>query len=279
MKPDIFVTKASGNREPFSMQKLRNSLKRAKATPAETDLIIEALTPKLYQGISTKKIYSEAYRLLRVFSKSEAARYHLKRGIMELGPSGFPFEKFIGKLFENLGYTVLIGQIVQGKCVNHEIDVIGRKENEILLMECKYRNRPGITVDVQTPLYINSRFEDVLASGAFKIKNEKIKGWVVTNSRFTGDAIKYGKCQGLNLLGWDYPAKNSLRDMIDRSGLYPLTCLTGLTKQEKQWFLNKHFVLVKEILQNEEVLLKAGLTLKRVKTLMEEGRKLCLDRN
>ena len=91
---------------------------------------------------------------------------------MELGPSGFPFEKFISKLFEVQKYSVQTGQFVKGKCVTHEIDVIARKENEIVLAECKYRNTQGITVDVKTPLYIHSRFEDVLANGSFK-KNEE----------------------------------------------------------------------------------------------------------
>jgi len=154
MRNKIVVTKASGATEPFSIKKLRNSLERAKATSEEINSIIDELLPKLYQGISTKKIYSDAFRLLRNQSKPHAARYYLKRGIMELGPSGFPFEKFIGELFKHQGYMVQVGAIVQGKCVKHEIDVIAEKENQIILMECKFRNQPGISVDVKIPLYI-----------------------------------------------------------------------------------------------------------------------------
>lgn len=275
MKKEILVTKASGQTEPFSIRKLRLSLTRANASNAAIDSIIEQLTPKLYQGISTKKIYSEAFRLLRTHSKPHAARYYLKRGIMELGPSGFPFEKFIAKLFEKQGYSTQVGQIVQGHCVSHELDVIAKKPNEIVLVECKYRNSAGMPVDVKTPLYINSRFEDVLANGTFKSSTDKVQGWIATNSKFTSDAITYAKCKELQLISWDYPEPNSLRETIDKLGLYPLTCLTSLTRQEKQWLLDREYVLVKDVYLNEDLLAKAGVNLKRLKTVAEEGSKLC----
>jgi len=279
LRHKIVVTKASGLKEPFSIKKLRNSLARAKATSEEINVIIEALIPKLYDGVSTKIIYSQAFRLLRNQSKPHAARYYLKKGIMELGPSGFPFEKFVGELFKHLGYTVQVGIIVQGKCVTHEIDVIAEKEDEIILMECKYRNQPGINVDVKTPLYINSRFEDVLANGLLKNTENKFAGWITTNAKFTTDAIDYGRCKGLNMLSWDYPHNKALKDLIDNSGLFPLTCLTTLTRQEKQWLLAKDYVLVSDIFDNKNLLLKAGVKETRLKYVYEEGLKLCGNNN
>ena len=273
-KNTVSVTKASGQIEPFSIKKLRHSLSRAKATPEEINSIVETLLPKLYQGISTQKIYSEAFRLLTNHSKTHAARYHLKRGIMELGPSGFPFETFIGELFKQQGFSVQVGKILQGKCVSHEIDVIAEKDNQLNLMECKYRNQPGIAVDVKTPLYINSRFEDVLANVSLKYSEKIFTGWVVTNSRFTTDAIAYGNCKGMQLLSWDYPFNNSLKDWVDRSGLYPLTCLTSLARSEKEWLLAKGYVLVKDIYDNEQLLLQAGVKKTRIKAVMDEGVRL-----
>jgi hypothetical protein len=54
------------------------------------------------------------------------------------------------------------GIILEGKCVTHEIDVKAKKDQLLYLMECKYKNQGGVSVDVKVPLYINSRFEDVL---------------------------------------------------------------------------------------------------------------------
>ncbi len=182
MKKNILVTKASGASEPFSIVKLRRSLERSKASKSEIDAIIEKLLPKLFNGIRTKKIYSEAFRLLRKNSAPNAARYTIKKGIMELGPSGFPFEKFIAKLFEHQGYTVQTGQFIKGKCVTHEIDVVARRGNELLLAECKYRNTQGISVDVKTPLYIRARFDDVMANGSINKQTETVIAMPETNN-------------------------------------------------------------------------------------------------
>ena len=153
MAEAINVIKASGESEQFSLDKLKNSLTRAHASIEEINAITEALLPKLYEGITTKKIYSEAFRLLRGQSNIKAARYYLKKGLMDFGPTGFPFERFVGEIYKHLGYSVQVGTIIQGKCVTHEIDVIAEKNNEILFVECKYRNQAGFTVDVKTPLY------------------------------------------------------------------------------------------------------------------------------
>jgi len=275
MKREVLVTKSTGLKEPFSILKLRHSLEKAQAGPEEIADIIKKVLPQLYQGVSTKKIHSMAFRLLRKSSRSSAARYQLKRGIMELGPSGFPFEKFIAKLFLNQNYSTLTDQVLQGKCVSHEIDVIARKDNEIVLVECKYRNTAGIAVDIKTPLYIHARFEDILDNPLFKNQLEHVSGWVATNARFTTDAIAYGKCRGMNLLSWDYPANKGLRDIIDSARLYPLTCLTSLTKQEKQWFLAKNYVLVSEVYKNQDLLRRAGVSSPRISAVMTEGGKLC----
>lgn len=257
------------------MLKLRRSLERAKASPEEINYIVTEVTPKLYQGVSTKNIHSLAFRLLRRSSRPSAARYNLKRGILELGPSGFPFEKFIAKIFEHQNYETTTDQLLTGRCVSHEIDVIARKKKEVVLVECKYRNTPGISVDIKTPLYIHARFEDVLANPEFKNKYEQVTYSVATNAKFTMDAITYGTCQGMHLLSWDYPLHNGLKDIIDNTGLYPLTCLTSLTRQEKNWLMAKNYILVRDIYKNEALLLQAGVSQQRLAGVTAEGSKLC----
>lgn len=273
MKNKIEVTKASGYSEEFSIEKLKNSLLRAKASPQEVEAILAELIPGLYDGISTKKIYTDAFRLLRQQSRPKAARYYLKKAIMDLGPSGFPFEKFIAAIFNHQGYAVKNGVILQGKCVNHEIDVIAEKENEISMMECKYQNYGGDGVDVKVPLYIHSRFEDILSTNQYP--REKFKGWIVTNLRFTKDATSFGSCKGINLLAWSYPKGNGLKEIIDNTMLYPITCLTLLTKYEKNLLLEKGVVLVKDLIKNQELISSMGIKENRFHKIMEECSALC----
>ncbi len=274
---ETLITKASGEIVPFSADKLRNSLEKAGASEVEIERIIEVIKSRLYEGMSTKKIYRIAFNLLKESSRHLAAKYHLKRGIMELGPSGFPFEKFVGEILRYQGYKIIVGEIIQGKCIKHEIDIVAQMENKHFMIECKYHNQPGTYSDVKIPLYIQARFKDVEAQW-LKLPNHGTKfhqGWVVTNTRFSSDAIQYGTCAGLHMLSWDYPKKQSLKDQIDTLGLYPVTCLTTLTKHEKKIVLEKEIVLSKEICNNEKLLISLGIKSSRIKVILNEAHQLC----
>lgn len=278
MAKDIFVTKASGEKSRYSEGKIRASLKRVGATDDQVDVIINEISSHLYEGMPTKKIYRLAFNLLKEGSRHLAAKYHLKQAIMELGPSGYPFEKYVGEILKRQGYKTKVGEIVQGHCVTHEVDVIAEKENDFIMIECKYHNLRGVFCDVKIPLYIQSRFKDLekqwLTLPENKAKNHK--GWLITNTRFSSDAIQYGTCVGLNLIGWDYPLRASLKDQIDGLGLYPITCLTSLTKIEKQRLLDMKVVLCSEISNNEKLLVANGIKPARISAVMKEVQKLCL---
>jgi hypothetical protein len=273
----ITVIKASGKEAPFSHVKLRESLKQAGATDEAIKGVMEAIEPQLYAGVPTRKLYKIAFQELKNRSPYLAARYDLKRAIMALGPSGFPFEKFVGELLRKQGFRVQVGVIVQGHCVSHEIDVVAVKGDQHYMVECKYHNHPGTVSDVKVPLYIQARFQDVVKGRENHPdhKNTFHQGWVVTNTRFTPDAIAYGTCAGLNLMSWDYPRHGSLRDIIDKMGLYPITALTTLTAREKQLLLEREIVLCEEICIEEHLLRPLGLPQERLDAVLEEARYLC----
>jgi hypothetical protein len=273
----LHVTKASGKQMIFLPGKLKHSLKRSGADEATSKQIVDDILIDAYDGISTQEIYKKAFRLLRQKSRQQAARYKLKHAIMELGPTGYPFEIFIGKIFEQLQYKVKIGQIIKGECVQHEVDVIAVKDNRLAFAECKFHNRPGIKCDIKIPLYVHSRYRDIENHYQKQPKtNGKIhEGWVVTNTHFTEDAIQYGGCTGLQLLGWDYPQGNGLKDMIDRMGLHPVTCITTLRNTEKQFLMDKKIVLSNQLLKESNLLKTLRIDDNRSKQIMTEIEGLC----
>lgn len=273
----IYITKASGLPALFSEEKLRGSLRRAGAGEEQIRKIVNRVSEKLYPGMSTKKIYRHAFSLLKTENKHVAAKYHLKNAIMELGPSGFPFEKYFAEILKYQGYETKVGEIVKGECVNHEIDIVAEKEDKHFMVECKYHNQNGTVCDVKIPLYIQARFKDVEYEWK-KIPGHGTKfhqGWLVTNTRFTADAITYGKCAGLKLIGWNHPEGESLRSLIDSSGLYPLTCLTSLNKAEKRALLDLGFVLSNAICQNKGLLGTIGIRGERTNDIITEAAMLC----
>lgn len=273
---ELIVTKASGEEVVFSMDKLRQSLRNSGATEEQVDKVIKVIEPQLFNGISTKKIYTWAFSILKKSTGSVAAKYQLKKAITEFGPSGFPFEKYIGKLFERKGYHVKVGIIVHGTCVSHELDVVASSETEHMMMECKFHSTQGKMSDVKVPLYIHSRFNDVKSQWVLnkQIKDKNLKAWVVTNTRFSPDALRYGTCAGLNLLSWDYPLNESIKVMIDRYKHYPITCLTLLTKPEKEHLLENNVVLCSELKEDYARLNALHIPDKRLQQIKKELEKL-----
>lgn len=273
----ILVIKASGERVPFDLVKLRGSLERSGASPEMSGLIAEKVLSQLHEGISTRKLYRLAFGLLHKRSKHLAARYRLKQAILELGPTGFPFEHFVARILENDGYRTQVGVVVEGKCVKHEVDVIADRDAQHFLVECKYHNTPGRVCDVKVPLYIHARFLDVVERWQKEPGNGHRfhQGWLVTNTRFTGDAIQFGQCAGLRMVGWDHPVKGSLKDRIDRSGLYPLTCLGSLTKAEKERLLDQGLLLARDVVEDPEALTRSLVRAPRITAVLEEANELC----
>jgi Restriction endonuclease/ATP cone domain len=273
---DINVVKASGERVLFDQDKLVQSLDRAGAGQEMIAEVLSAIDDKLYDGITTKKIYRQAYRILNKLSSHHAGRYKLKEAIFELGPSGYPFEYFVGELLKNQGYSVEVGVIVQGKCVSHEVDVIAENEHNHFMVECKFHSTPGKKSNVIVPLYIHSRFRDIIETmHNLPGHNTKLhQSWVVTNTRFTKDAIDYGKCSGMNLISWDYPHEGNLRNRIDRSGLHPLTSLFSLKKAEKQTFLSMGIVTCQNLMDNKNQFQELGFSIRRINRIITEANNL-----
>ena len=270
------ITKYSGEKVKFSIEKLKNSLRRSGAQEPLIDKIANNVRNELYQGITTKEIYNRAFALLKKNKSTFASKYKLKKAIYELGPTGFPFEKFVSALLSYSGYSVKTGQIMQGKCVTHEVDVVAHKNDKYIVAECKFHGEEGRNCNVKVPLYIHSRYRDILAFYGEKNKSEQPnEGWVVTNTRFTDDALKYSKCSGLYLLSWDFPKDNGIKDRIDRLKLFPITVSTLLSQREKQFLLSRDVVLCKQLINDDFYLEHLGVSEKRKERILEEINLLC----
>jgi hypothetical protein len=279
MNNSPLVKKASGEMQPFYIGKLESSLRRVGADEEMIRAIADNIQDWLTEGVTTRKIYGRAFALLRKRQRSIAARYSLKNAIMELGPSGYPFEHFIGHVFKSKGFEVAIGQEVEGICVKHEVDVIATDASNQHLVECKFYNNQGKFANVQVPLYIRSRVDDIVKKRKSQIEYQGIEfhGWVVTNTRFTTDAMSFGECSGLNLLSWDYPQGNSLKSIVEDKGIFPVTALTLLSKVDKQRLLDKGIVLCLQILQKPEVLDYLDFKSSKKRRVIEEVEDLCMD--
>lgn len=278
MSSTFKVTKASGETEAFNEEKLRRSLRRAGADETWIDQIVRDLGEQWYEGISTKSIFKRAFKMLKRQHRPSAARYNLKQAMFDFGPSGFPFEDFFAEILKSQGYEVRTRQLLPGACVQHEVDVVAGKPDKLVLVECKYHPVAGSVSNVKIPLYIHSRFRDLEQFRKEQTPEnnaQKVEGWIATNTRFSDDALAYGRCAGLHLVGWNYPANHSLREMVDQAKLHPITCLTHLTRQEKNRLLEHSIVLCRSLSQPGIWSDLLHLSTERRNKVMEEARNLC----
>ncbi|MFZ3043861.1 MAG: ATP cone domain-containing protein [Minisyncoccia bacterium] len=266
------IIKADGSKEVFDPARLVSSLKRAGAGVHTAERIAETITHTVVTEATSKEIYSRAFALLRKEGRPMAARYSLRRALLELGPTGHPFEDFIARLFQAEGWQVETRKMIRGKCVTHEVDFYAShpEQNTFLAAELKYHNDPGYKTDLKNALYVKSRFDDIFACDPAIRACPVNRGILITNTKFTSEAIAYAECAGVELLGWMYPTNDSLFMRMNRSKIYPITTVTGLSHAEKNMLLAAGVVTVDEIIQNKRLLDPLHLGSERVGELVAE---------
>ena len=272
-----WVIKNSGEREPFSVKKLRRSLVRSGADEETIQMVVDHITPELKNGMTTSAIYKHAFDILEKKTFPVAVRYSLRKAVMDLGPSGFPFEKFVAEVLKKKGFHTQTGVVLSGFCVSHEVDILMEKDERHVFAECKFHNQQGIKSDVKIALYVYARFLDLQKGHDVKDGDEpKIhEGWLITNTKLTSDAIAYAQCIGLTVIGWDYPEQGNLQDLIIETGVHPLTFLSTLTAQEKTDLLEQGIVMCRSIRDNDTPLRTLGFPEERIEKVIQEIGKVC----
>ncbi len=252
----VTILKANGEREIFDEEKLRYSLFHAGATEEAVEQVMSHILPELHDDMTTNDIYRHAFSILQKISKPIARSYSLRRAVMDLGPSGFPFEDFIARVLEAKGYKCQTRQTVLGECVAHEVDVVAYNEKELIMIEAKFHNGLGTKSDLKVVLYIKARFDD-LRGNVFDYggSNRHVTDcWLVTNTKFSSTAIHYGLCNNLTMIGWNYPENAGLQEMIENEALHPVTCLVSLSTADKKTLLEKRIVLCSDVKKHPKLL-------------------------
>lgn len=248
----VTVIKANGERETYSEAKIRASASRVGVPEDVQNDMVADIHSKLYDGITTREIFD----IIKAYLHSKdmphyASKYNLKKALSEIGPSGYPFEQYTALLLEAIGYSCKTNQIVQGSCVSHEIDVEAVKDDRTWFIEAKFHKNPTQRTDVKVTLYIHARYEDIVDAW----KGGNTGSWIVTNTRFSGDAIDYARCRDIRITSWGYPKGEGIMDLIEHTGLHPVTMLDSLTKEDKERLLAAKVVVCRELLEGDNAAL------------------------
>lgn len=270
------VVKGDGTREVFELSKLEHSLARSGAPQEVVARVARSIGDGVRDGMTTSDIYRRAHALLGREERTFAARYSVRRALLDMGPTGYPFEDYFCELMRAKGYTASVRQIIEGRCTTHEVDVVLARGDENIGCELKFHNVPGFKTDLKTALYVRARFGDIEDRARDLGQTCDIReGWLVTNTKFTAQAIEYAECAGIRLLGWSYPGRDNLADIIEETGLYPITVLTTISKKEEALLLKNQVTLCRDVARDPSVLTRAGIPRRKHATIVAESMSLC----
>ncbi len=301
------IKKADGTIENFDEKKLIRALTKSGAQYLVAKEISDYVLAKCEQTghneiVKSEHVYHLAFKQLKNISRRSALKFSLKKAMLELGPSGFPFEEFVAEMWRARGYTAITGQMVFGTCVAHEVDVIAWKDDELVMIEAKYHSDSGSRTDLKTVLYVKARYDDIqkqtFSTSSFNAKDvvgkslkdmhtfeksaqniplDQIKmpkqlteGWLITNTHFSDTAITYANCNNLKIMSYDYPENGSLQDIVIEHRLFPITCLTTITMAEKKELISKNIVLCKTLHERSAELENLGFSKEKIFTVLEE---------
>lgn len=265
----VIVVKKSGAREPYSESKVIHSMKRVGVPESMHQEVLGHIRERLHPEISSAEVFSHILEYLDKADKKSSVKFNLKRALFDLGPTGFPFEKYMEKVYQSLGYTTQTDVILPGECVNHEIDILVEKDGKRMAVEAKFHNVQGNKTDIQVLLYTYARFLDI------KDKNHIDAVGVVTNTKLSEDAIKYAQCKGISVIAWNYPEQGNLQDYVEQPRLYPVTILDTLTPDERKKLVENKIVITCDLLEHSDEELGRYIASDRIKNAKSAADLIC----
>ncbi|PIR47486.1 hypothetical protein COV06_03480 [Candidatus Uhrbacteria bacterium CG10_big_fil_rev_8_21_14_0_10_50_16] len=266
----MHIRKSDGTMQPFDRRKLERALTRALVSPAAKQEVLTTIPRMVRPGTSTQQIHTRVLHLLESIDPVGAARFNLKHAMFQLGPSGFPFEQYIARILSAYGWQTETGKFVQGKCVQHEIDVYAKREGEIRAIEAKYRNTAGGRVDIKVALYVHARHLDLSA------RDPSVVGALFTNTELTETARIYSECVGMKVMAWNYPVDDGLAKFIEQKHLYPLTVFSRIPMHVVSKLTRDGIVLANQLCELEaSQFSKYGLRKEDTQNLQNDSRDLC----
>ena len=245
----VHVTKADGTRQLFEREKVIRTCLRMGANRKTAEEIVDKVEKRLYDGIPTRKVLQLTLRLLRGYKPALRHFLDLRRGL-SLMNSKPEFEVFVQVLLANSGFKVSPNMILAGKCVEHEVDAIAKKDGVTFFVEAKHHINYHTLTGLDESRIARAILEDVTEGfelGSCSVKIDK--AMIVTNTRYSEHARRYGKCRDIVQIGWNSPVGLSLQSMIEENNLYPTSCIRGLKRETRTKLVNKRILLKKQLLE------------------------------
>lgn len=272
----IFVTKFDGRKQVFNKGKIVRTCLRMRANLEQANDVANKIEEELYDGITTKEILRKVFSYLKEYKPEVRHRIDLREAIALLRPKP-DFEQFVSLLLKEYGYRIETNQIIAGKCVEHEIDAVARRNNEILLVEVKHHLQSHTYTGLHIFLEVQAVLEDLLEGYRWKKNNINFnKALVVCNTKISDHARDYAVCKGIDHIGWRFPEEKGLEQMVEEKRFYPVTLLKDLDADTQTKLGDNGIVLLKQLLEmnSNEIFKKTKVDRQKIEKLIKKTREI-----
>lgn len=270
----VYVIKADGSRQLFDREKVKRTCIRMGTTIKVAEKIVDRVEAKSYDGIETKKVLRMVFSLLGKYKPSTKAQIDLRRAIA-LVKSKPDFEQFIQILLSEHNYKVTPNKIIRGKCVEHEIDAIARKDGRTYIVEVKHHYDYHKSSGLDVSRISRAVFEDITEGFELGLNKFNIdSAMIVCNTKLSSHSERYAQCRGIKHICWNHPPESDLQTMIEEKKLYPITYCKGLRKDERDKLSSARIILLKQIIEMspEEIKRKTSIQRGKISKLIERAR-------
>lgn len=271
---NIFVAKADGSRQLFDREKIVRTCLRMGATRHIAEEIADKIETGIYDGIETEEILKKIFRLLRRYQPVMRHLTDLRKSLSLINPKP-EFEGYVQIVLRENGYEVTPSQIIRGRCVEHEVDAIARKDDLTYFVEVKHHYNYHTPTGLDESRIARAVLEDVTEGFELGLSNLRIdRAMIVCNTKYSDHAKRYGECRGILQIGWSSPPYHGLQEMIEENRLHPITCLKDLTKETRGKLTSAGIILIKQLVEGdpEEIARRTGMPYESLEPMIEKAR-------
>lgn len=271
-----YVIKADGTRQPYDRYRV---MRTARNYGVPDDYVIEVAAEverHLHDGIRTRDILRMIHTYARRYQPSVEGRTNVRRAIGLLGPKP-DFERYVQELLRGSGYEVEGGRILKGRCGEHEVDAIARKDGITYFVEVKHHYNHHRVTGLDEGRIARAIVEDV-QEGYKAGKNHFTidKAMIVCNTKLSSHAKRYAACWDIKHIGWDNPKDENIASMVADMKLCPITLIKGVDAGIRKKLVEAGIVTVGQLLEYsaETLSKKSGIPVKEMTVLVDRAKRL-----
>ena len=269
-----YVTKVDGRLQPFDRGKVRRTLRNMGLGEAAADRIAEEIEEAAPDGVKTTAVLRMIRTRARAVRPAVAHRTNLRRALALIRPKP-DFEEFVRVLLREHGYQVETGCVLAGRCGEHEVDAVARKNGVTTFVEVKHHRSHHRMTGLDEGRIARAIVEDLqegFRSGRCAVFIDN--ALIVCNTKLSAHAKRYATCRGIGHIGWDYPAERNLRTMIEETQSYPVTIVAGVSAPVATRLAAAGILTAKEIAYGDAgtIARDVGIPLREVQVIAGQAR-------